>query len=92
MYVRLLSFKFMPSMTCHTYRNHSLANYQYVKSTAVTLGASRATGSHAQCAGRLIIKTAVEQIDVVSCRLFPLKNPISPNSMFSQLKKKKKAN
>lgn len=57
--VCLLSFNFIPSMTCRIYRNHSLANDQYVKSTAVTLRASRATGTHAQCPGRLIIKTAV---------------------------------
>lgn len=36
MELSLLSFNFIPSMTYRTYCNHSLANYQYVKSTAVT--------------------------------------------------------
>lgn len=46
-------------MTHRIHHNHSLANYQYVKSTAVTLGASRASGTHAPCPGRLIIETVV---------------------------------
>lgn len=54
----------------------------------MTLGASRATGT--QCPGRLVIKTAAQQIDVIPCRLYRRKDPISLDSVFSQFKKKKK--
>lgn len=74
----MLPFNFIAGMTHRTYCNHSLANYQYVKSTAVTLGASRAAGSRAQCAGRLIIKTAVDQIDVVPLSSLAAEEPDIP--------------